>query len=401
STISVAAGTATGTILDDGTGPGPFGPNPAVGPDDDRPNITVTGRDNVSEGSNAVFTVDLSNASASATEITLSLGAPGDTALADDYSSTVTAYYYVGLVRNELPITAGKISLPAGVTSFFVSVATTNDTPKVLEGAEHFTLTAAITSGASGSDTATIVDDGSGKVYDDHGVIDPAGIPDDDRAEFVPLTPPPPAPPVAPPAPVAPAPTVAPYVPAPAFESSLLLTKPSTLPLPDRPAIGDILTSPQGYRVNVIEAPQSILRVYHGVTDQFVEAGRTTSFNLPSDAFAHTRPEAVLSVEVKLADGRPLPSWVVFNPQSGSFAVNAPRGHTERLVIRVTVRDNQGQEASAMFKLDVGNGKPQLPGRISLSDQLRVASQRSGPLLHLGRDPATERAAVAAVRGRA
>jgi hypothetical protein len=193
---------------------------------------------------------------------------------------------------------------------------------------------------------------------------------------------------------------VAPYVPLPAFESSLLLTKPSTLPLPDRPSIGDILTSPQGYRATVIEASHSALTLFQGITDQFVESGRTTSFNLPSDAFAHTRPEAVLSVEVKLADGRPLPSWIAFDSQSGSFAVNAPPNHTERLVIRVTVRDGQGREATAMFKLDVGNGKPQVAGRISLTEQLRVVGQRSGSWVHLGRDPLPERTAATAVRVR-
>jgi hypothetical protein len=65
------------------------------------------------------------------------------------------------------------------VTTFYVSVPTTQD--DVFEGSESFTLGAAITGGASGSDTAPIKDDGTGKVYDDKGVVDPNGVVDDDR----------------------------------------------------------------------------------------------------------------------------------------------------------------------------------------------------------------------------
>ena len=48
--------TAVGTILDDGTGPGPFGPNTSVGPDDDRPAFSV-GDVSISEGGLMTFTV--------------------------------------------------------------------------------------------------------------------------------------------------------------------------------------------------------------------------------------------------------------------------------------------------------------------------------------------------------
>jgi gliding motility-associated-like protein len=148
--------------------------------DNDNVGITVVGKSDVSEGSNAVFTVSLSATTGTAIEIALALGNGSDSAEPDDYSATYTAYYFVGATKNNLTITSGKVSLPAGVGSFFVSVPTTSD--NVFEGAENFTLAATITGGSSDSDTATIKDDGSGKVYDEKGVVDPAATPDDDRA---------------------------------------------------------------------------------------------------------------------------------------------------------------------------------------------------------------------------
>ena len=148
--------------------------------DNDNVGITVVGKSDVSEGSNAVFTVSLSATTGTAIEIALALGNGSDSAESDDYSATYTAYYFVGATKNNLTITSGKVSLPAGVGSFFVSVPTTSD--NVFEGAENFTLAATITGGSSDSDTATIKDDGSGKVYDEKGIVDPAATPDDDRA---------------------------------------------------------------------------------------------------------------------------------------------------------------------------------------------------------------------------
>ena len=379
----------TSTIVDDGSGKvyddkGVI--DPAGTPDDDR-TLTVTGKDNVSEGSNAIFTVDLGGASANATEITLSLGAGGDTAVAADYG-TMAAYYYVGATKTDIPITAGKISLPAGVTSFFVSVATNSDSPKVLEGAENFTLTAGITGGASANDTATILDDGTGKVYDDKGVIDPTGTPDDDRTP--PAAPPPPAPVIAPEVPPEPAPEPAPTpaAPAPEFNSATVVTEPSPLPIPEKAApIGELLTSASGFQITVSEAPTPGLTVFRGITDQFIEGNKPATFALPADAFVHTKADAVISIVAKLANGEDLPAWVQFDARSGTFKLDPPAGFNEELQIKVIARDSEGREASAIFKFSVGKGIVNTSSRSSLSEQIRLAAKRSTPWLDLVQAP--------------
>ena len=141
--------------------------------------IMVKGKGDISEGSDAVFTVTLGAASSSATTITLAAGATGDSATYGvDYSTTFSAYYFAGSEKITLALTNGQISLPAGVTSFLVDVPTLNDT--FYEGAERFTLNAAVTGGLSSSGIATILDDGTGQVYDEHGAVVSGSTANDD-----------------------------------------------------------------------------------------------------------------------------------------------------------------------------------------------------------------------------
>ncbi|MCH4296730.1 choice-of-anchor K domain-containing protein, partial [Shewanella sp. 3B26] len=146
------------TIVDDGTGPGP-------NPDDDRPSVTISDAGSVNEGSIASFTVSLSAAAATDTEVKLTLNA-GDTDAAD----MGNLEYFDG--TNWLAVPAdGIVTIAAGSTSLQLRVQTTDDS--VYEGAEHFSVTVTGESGVTGTDTgtATIVDDGSG----------PGPNPDDDR----------------------------------------------------------------------------------------------------------------------------------------------------------------------------------------------------------------------------
>ena len=142
--------------------------------------LSVTASHDVSEGSNAIFTVTLSGNPAD-TDVTLALS--DGTASADDYSALTgaTAYYYNGVTKVDMTIKGGKVSLPAGVTSFFVSVPTTQDS--TFEGPEKFTLTASIT-GFSDNDFTTILDDGTGKVFNDDGTENTTAAKDDDRPSF-------------------------------------------------------------------------------------------------------------------------------------------------------------------------------------------------------------------------
>ena len=118
-TLSVGGVTGTGNITDNDSTP----TITHVG-DGSINNVTVT------EGSSAVFTVNLSNPSSTATSFAMSL-ADGSAVLADDYTNAM-------VFSNGVTLAGGNISVPAGVTSFTVTVPTVNDT--VSEPAEAFTL---------------------------------------------------------------------------------------------------------------------------------------------------------------------------------------------------------------------------------------------------------------------
>ncbi|WP_206208839.1 hypothetical protein, partial [Vogesella mureinivorans] len=108
--LSIGGKDATGTILDnDGT--------PTI---ESIGNNLGTGDVSATEGSDLAFTVKLSNASSSATSFDFAL--QDGTATADDYG---TATFSNGVSYD--PAT-GKITVPAGVTSFTVTVPTSNDT---------------------------------------------------------------------------------------------------------------------------------------------------------------------------------------------------------------------------------------------------------------------------------
>ncbi|MFQ1784684.1 retention module-containing protein, partial [Aeromonas veronii] len=143
----------------------------------DRPTLSVTDAGDVSEGSNAVFTVGLTHATEA--PLTINLGLNLGTAEAGDLGTmTVTYVDGNGDTQTLTVATNGDVTVPAGVTSLTVTVATTQDS--VYEGDETFSLKVTeaggvTTNGSTGvTGNATIVDDGS--------VTPPGGgTPDDDR----------------------------------------------------------------------------------------------------------------------------------------------------------------------------------------------------------------------------
>ena len=379
----------TATIKDDGTGTkftggNPTGTTPASSTsslDDDR-GITVSGLDDVSEGSNTIFTVTLPDGNNRNTEISLILS--NGIASNDDYSATFTAYYFNGSTQVILSITDGNIILPTGVTSFYVSVPTTQDTK--LEGSEDFSLTATIVGGKSASDTSTILDDGTGKIYDEKG-LNPSGPGDDDNPTASPPTTPPlpPATPAQPPV-ITPLPLPAP--PAVVFSSTLTPLAPTLVPVdPPRP-LGDAVTSGSGYQIPVSETAPPGLTLYQGVTDQFVQSTNTVSrVSLPFDAFIHSNKDAVIKLDAKLADDSKLPNWVQFDQTSGTFQVTPPASFKGKIDIKVVARDDDGREATAIFQMFIGEQSLPSQGpqsRESFSDKLRMANKRSLTLVKVG-----------------
>ncbi len=158
---TITTGSVTTTIHDDGTGDLPGAPANAP-KDDDRPVITVTDGQAI-EGQPVVFTVTLSQPSAAAQTLALSLK-PGSAQAVSDYPGTIEVSYDGGNKWD--PVEAGRVQVPANVTSVLVRVPTVNDT--VTETSETFTLQVSSPVAANGPVSAigTIVDNDAAPVLD-------------------------------------------------------------------------------------------------------------------------------------------------------------------------------------------------------------------------------------------
>ncbi|HYF17631.1 MAG TPA: Ig-like domain-containing protein, partial [Ramlibacter sp.] len=78
---------------------------------------------------------------------------------------------------------------------------------------------------------------------------------------------------------------------------------------------------------------------------------QTFDYRIPSDAFAHTNPGAVVRLQASLANGDPLPAWLTFDPVAGRFSGTPPSEFAGVLDIRVVARDAQGLEAASRFSV--------------------------------------------------
>lgn len=352
----------TATIKDDGSGTiytglitaGAPATN-ASGPFDhdqpaSSPTLDVVGKDDVSEGSPAVFDVTLSAAYDSAKTITLTLG--NGSTQSNDYSASMVVTYIDPDTGAQTAIVAsgGTFSLPAGVAAFKVRVDTVADGS--FEGTETFALTAAVNGGPSAADTAAIKDDGSGKVYDTDGTINGAITPDNDTPVTEPVVSTAPLPPPPPQA-------------APVYAEPL----PVLLIEPFAPAV---LVEP------VTDLP--VLTLAHQIPEQYADSGIKSSFAIPKDAFSHTDPTEVLQLSAAQADGQQLPSWIRFDANSGTFRFEAPPGFVGELKLKVVARDSKGNEASTIFRFNVGKKRDVASpkGKLSFSEQLRSANRDYG-----------------------
>jgi len=81
-----------------------------------------------------------------------------------------------------------------------------------------------------------------------------------------------------------------------------------------------------------------------------VPAGSLFSFTLPKDTFKHADPKATVVLEARMADGKPLPAWLSFDPGTGRFMGRAPEG-VKQMEVLVVARDNTGSEASTKVAL--------------------------------------------------
>jgi hypothetical protein len=104
----------------------------------------------------------------------------------------------------------------------------------------------------------------------------------------------------------------------------------------------------------------------------------------------HSKQDAVIKLQAKQGDDAPLPAWVKFDPQAGTFDVTPPANFKGKVELKVIARDEDGREATSIFRLFIGDDttapvKPQ--SRNSLSDKIRLAAKRPTALTPVNHRP--------------
>ncbi len=132
---------------------------------------------------------------------------------------------------------------------------------------------------------------------------------------------------------------------------------PFSFDAPGAPAMAPLAVVPAESRAGFIEmgaASGAGLRAIPDIGDFGVQAGQAVHIPLPPSTFSHSERNAQVSVEVRMADGRPLPAWLKFDPVTGTLSGQAPRGSlNQRLAIEVIARDNKGNRASSHLDVDI------------------------------------------------
>lgn len=118
------------------------------------------------------------------------------------------------------------------------------------------------------------------------------------------------------------------------------------------------------------------------------------SISLPASTFLVDDPTLPVSITATLSGDADLPDWILFDPNTGSFAIDAPADMTGTFEIVVTATLPGGESASATLILtleadeidEAGLGLPDLPsnaGKPAFSEIVRAAS-RVGLATHAG-----------------
>ncbi|MBN3051166.1 tandem-95 repeat protein, partial [Pectobacterium brasiliense] len=102
---------------------------------------------------------------------------------------------------------------------------------------------------------------------------------------------------------------------------------------------------------NVNDAPV----VATPIPAQSVAQDGSLNFSVPAGTFTEPDVGDTLTLSATLADGSPLPSWITFNPATGTFSGTPDNGDVGSLSIRVTATDGSNASVYTDFSLTVTN----------------------------------------------
>lgn len=95
---------------------------------------------------------------------------------------------------------------------------------------------------------------------------------------------------------------------------------------------------------------------------QYVVApGQPVSIVLPMESLAGQARNGPVTVEVRMADGVPLPRWLRYDPVNGTLSGQAPAGLAQKVSIEIVVRDAKGGRAVSHVDLEINASADAVP----------------------------------------
>ena len=125
-------------------------------------------------------------------------------------------------------------------------------------------------------------------------------------------------------------------------------------PLQQREAVNEAVTNAAPITVtanNTVKIP-GFLSI-ETVNPPVFSAGSRFTFEVPKGTFTHENSGESLKFRATLADGSPLPSWIVFNAETQTFSGEAPQGEEQELDVVVTAIDSASQEAQVQMRIKI------------------------------------------------
>jgi VCBS repeat-containing protein len=102
---------------------------------------------------------------------------------------------------------------------------------------------------------------------------------------------------------------------------------------------------------NTNDAPVVAQAIANGVALE----DQAFSFTIPATVFSDADVGDTLAYAAQLVNGNPLPSWLAFDPATGTFSGTPGNADVGIISVLVTATDSSGASASDVFDLDVSN----------------------------------------------
>jgi len=100
-------------------------------------------------------------------------------------------------------------------------------------------------------------------------------------------------------------------------------------------------------------SPQELPQLDNPIADQTTTEEQGFSFTVPADTFSDGNPDEELTLSAELANGDPLPTWLSFDAETGTFSGTPDDPDLGTIDVRVTATDPRSATVDDVFSLTV------------------------------------------------